>query len=126
MLTNATFAYAILPGVTSLFLPTRWRRPALLDPNAGNPNKMRRPVGLWHRLNKPNPVTSKAWSGVLCHRTGPFRVSLEFDFSDDQPRVQEAPPREALEAIRAEVLAEKKKPPASEKATKVREKSKKA
>jgi hypothetical protein len=31
-----------------------------------------------------------------------------------------------LEAIRAEVLAEKKKPPASEKATKVREKSKKA
>jgi hypothetical protein len=31
-----------------------------------------------------------------------------------------------LEAIRAEVLAEKKKPPASETATKVREKSKKA
>jgi hypothetical protein len=31
-----------------------------------------------------------------------------------------------LEAIRAEVLAEKKKPPASEKGTKVREKSKKA
>jgi hypothetical protein len=50
-------------------------------------------------------------------------------FSDDQPRVQEASPREHIEAIRAAVLAEKnekKKPPASEKGTKVREKSKKA
>jgi hypothetical protein len=84
--------------------------------------KIRRPVGLWHHTKQAKPCNSKAWSGGPTPPNRVFSVSssfrgalrqcqepdigagkpqglmveaLEFDFSDDQSRVQEASPREA-------------------------------